>query len=83
MDDLDNMDDFDQMMDEVNKWNNENNKYLIRHVNTHNLLLMGKTTVAKVLENPCSTPSSAKLHSETKQSNFNNNDSSKEYYLFS
>jgi hypothetical protein len=65
------------------KLTNENNKYLIHHVNTHNLLLMGKTTVAKVLENPCSIPSSAELHSETKQSNFNNNDSSKEYYLFS
>ena len=72
MHDNDNIPDFDEMMDEVNKWSYEHNKYLIRHTNTHNLLLMGKTrtgktTIGKVLENPCYVPQDAKLHSETKE----------------
>lgn len=63
---------FNQMMHEVKKWSDENNKYLMRHTRAYNLLFMGKTrtgktTIAKVLENPCYIPPDAKIYSETKQ----------------
>ena len=69
---MENLPDFNEMMKEVKKWSDQNNKYLIRHTLTYNLLLMGKTrtgktTVAKVLENPCYIPPVAKLYSETKE----------------
>ncbi|CAF1395219.1 unnamed protein product [Rotaria socialis] len=68
----DNLPDFNEMMNEVKQWSNQNNKYLIRHTRTHNLLLMGKTrtgktTIAKVIENPCYIPPDRKIYSETKQ----------------
>ncbi|CAF3594785.1 unnamed protein product [Rotaria socialis] len=68
----DNLPDFNDMMNEVKKWSNQNNKYLIRHTITHNLILMGKTrsgktTIAKVIENPCYMPPDGKIYSETKQ----------------
>ena len=64
--------DFDEMLSDVTDWSDEQNKYPFRRTTTYNLLLMGKTrtgktTVAKVLENPCYVPPDARLHSETKQ----------------
>ncbi|CAF1302268.1 unnamed protein product [Adineta steineri] len=71
-DDDDKMINFNKIMDEVQEWSDRNNKYEIRYTLTHNLLLMGKTrtgktTIAKVIENPCYIPPDAKLYSETKQ----------------
>ncbi|CAF3615678.1 unnamed protein product [Rotaria sp. Silwood1] len=70
--DIENLPDFDYMMDEVKQWSDENNKYLISHTITHNLLLMGKTrtgktTIAKVLEKPYYVPPDPNIHSETQQ----------------
>jgi GTP-binding protein EngB required for normal cell division len=72
MDEDDQRENFDEIINEVIKWSYENNKYFIRHTITYNLLLMGKTrvgktTIARVIENPCYLPPSAKLYSETKE----------------
>lgn len=72
LDESDPVPDFDQVMRDVKKWSDANNRYPFRRTITHNLLLMGKTrtgktTVAKVLENPCYVPPDAQLHSETRE----------------
>jgi hypothetical protein len=72
MEEPDHLPDFNQMMDDVIKWSNANNRYPFCQSITHNLLLMGKTrtgktTVAKVLENPYYIPPDARLFSETNE----------------
>ncbi|CAF3652745.1 unnamed protein product [Rotaria socialis] len=72
MHERDSLTDFNEMTNEVQRWSNENNKYLIRHTIIHNLLLMGKTgtgktTISKVIENPCYVPPNANIYSGTKQ----------------
>jgi GTP-binding protein EngB required for normal cell division len=63
---------FDHIMVQVSEWSKRENPYPFRHTITHNLLLMGKTrtgksTVVRVLEDPCHVPQESKLHSETKE----------------